>query len=104
MTPEPFFAISTLIFCIGLVGIISRRNLFVTYISIELMLSAVNLLLVTFSRLHGDSSGSVIVLLMIAVIAAEAALFLAIIIQLARSKKSVDSDEFSQLQQPRKSL
>jgi len=104
MTPEPLFAISTLLFCIGLVGIISRRNLFVTYISIELMLSAVNLLLATFSRLHGDSAGSVMVLLMIAVIAAEAALFLAISIQLARSKKSIDSDEFSQLQQPRESL
>ena len=61
MTPEPFFLIATLLFSIGLVGVISRRNLFVVYISIELMLSAVNLLLVTFSRLLGDSGGSVIV-------------------------------------------
>jgi len=104
MTPEPFFLIATLLFSIGLVGVISRRNLFVVYISIELMLSSVNLLLVTFSRLLGDSSGSVIVLLLIAVIAAEAALFLAIIIELVRSKKSVDSDHFTRLAQKEKSL
>lgn len=104
MTPEPFFLVATLLFSIGLVGVISRRNLFVVYISIELMLSAVNLLLVTFSRLLGDSSGSVIVLLLIAVIAAEAALFLAIIIQLVKSKKSVDSDDFARLTQKRESL
>jgi len=104
MTPEPFFLIATLLFSIGLVGVISRRNLFVVYISIELMLSSVNLLLVTFSRLFGDSSGSVIVLLLIAVIAAEAALFLAIIIGLVRSKKSVDSNDFTRLAQKEKSL
>lgn len=104
MSPEPFFILAILLFSIGLIGVISRRNLFVVYISIELMLSAVNLLLVTFSRLFGDSSGSVIVLLLIAVIAAEAALFLAIIIQLVRSKKSVDSDDFVQLAQKGESL
>ncbi len=104
MTPEPFFMLATLLFSIGLVGVVSRRNLFVVYISIELMLSAVNLLLVTFSRLMGDNSGAVIVLLLIAVIAAEAALFLAIIIQLVRSKKSVDSDHFSRLAQTKESL
>ena len=99
--PEHFFLLSTLLFLIGLVGIVSRRNLFVIYMSIELMLSAINLLLATFSRLHGEMHGSVIVLIMIAVIAAEAALFLAMIIQLKRSKRSLDTDSFSTLIQER---
>ena len=99
MTPEPFFMLATLLFSIGLVGLISRRNLFVVYMSIELMLSSVNLVLITFSRLRDDMGGSVMVLLLLAVIAAEAALFLAMIIQLVRSRHSVDSDDFAQLRQ-----
>ena len=104
MTPEPFFMLATLLFSLGLVGLISRRNLFVVYMSIELMLSSVNLVLVTFSRLHGNMAGSVMVLLMIAVIAAEAAVFLAVIIQLVRSRRSVDSDDFAQLRQTKESV
>jgi len=104
MTPEPFFLVATLLFSIGLVGVMSRRNLFVVYISIELMLSAINLVLVTFSRLFGDMGGSAIVLLLLAVIAAEAAVFLAVIIQLVRNKRSIDSDNFSKLRQTKESL
>lgn len=104
MTPEPFFMLATLLFSIGLVGLISRRNLFVVYMSIELMLSSVNLLLVIFSRLHNGMNGSVMVLLMIAVIASEAAVFLAVIIQLVRSRHTVDSDDFSQLRQTKESM
>ncbi len=103
MTPEPFFMLATLLFSIGLIGLMSRRNLFVVYMSIELMLSSVNLLLVIFARLRGEMAGSVIALLIIAVIAAEAALFLAMIIQLVRSSGSVDSDDYSQLRQSKES-
>ena len=99
MIPEQFFMLATILFSIGLVGVVSRRNLFVVYLSIELMLSAVNLLLVTFSRLDQSMNGSVMALLIIAIIAAEATLFLAMIIQLYRSKRSIDSDRFSQLTQ-----
>ena len=99
MTAEPFFALATILFSLGLIGIVSRRNLFVVYMSIELMLSSVNLILALFSRLHGDMHGSVIALLMIAVIAAEASLFLAMIVQLYRQKRTLDSDAFSQLSQ-----
>ena len=67
--------------------------------SIELMLSSVNLLLATFSKVLGDASGSVIALLMIGVIAAEAALFLAMIVHIYRSNRSVDSDNFTALAQ-----
>ena len=101
MTPEPFFMLATLLFSLGLIGLVSRRNIFVVYLSIELMLSAVNLVLVTFSRLRVDMGGSVMALLLLAVVAAEAALFLAIIIQLVRGRQSIDSDDFSQLQQPK---
>ena len=97
MSVYPFFLLVSLLFSIGLVGVISRRNLFVTYMSIELMLSSINLLLATLSKLIGDASGSVIALLLIAVIAAEAALFLAIIIHLYKTKKSFDSDSFKDL-------
>ena len=97
MTPDHFFLLATLLFSIGLIGIVSRRNLFVVYMSIELILSSINLVLATFSRLHGDMHGSVMVLLLIAVIAAEAALFLAMIIHLYRLKRSIDSDAFTQL-------
>ena len=99
MSADPFFLLVALLFNIGLVGVISRRNLFITYMSIELMLSSINLLLATLSKLLGDASGSVMALLLIAVIAAEASLFLAIIIHLYKSKKSLDSDSFKDLRE-----
>ncbi|WP_455755557.1 NADH-quinone oxidoreductase subunit NuoK [Sulfurimonas sp.] len=99
MTPNMFFLLASLLFSIGIVGLVSRRNLFVIYMSIELMLSSVNLLLATFSKVLGDPSGSVIALVMIAVIAAEAALFLAMIIHIYRENRTVDSDDFNHLRE-----
>ncbi|RLA71877.1 MAG: NADH-quinone oxidoreductase subunit NuoK [Epsilonproteobacteria bacterium] len=104
MTPDNFFLLATLLFSIGLIGVVSRRNLFVVYMSIELMLSAINLVLATFSRLHGDMHGSVMVLLIIAVIAAEAALFLAMVVHLYRLKRTVDSDDFNTLAQTKEEI
>ena len=99
MTPDIFFLLASLLFSIGIVGLISRRNLFVLYMSIELMLSSVNLLLATFSKVLNDASGSVIALVMIAVIAAEAALFLAMIVHIYRDNRTIDSDDFNHLKQ-----
>lgn len=99
MTPNLFFMLATLLFSVGLIGIVSRRNLFVIYMSIELMLSSISLLLVTFSKVLDDASGSVMALLMIAIIAAEAALFLAMIVHLYRGMRSIDSDRFDTLKQ-----
>ncbi len=99
MTPNLFFLLASLLFSIGLVGVVSRRNLFVVYMSIELMLSSVNLVFATLSRLLGDAGGSTMAILLIAVIAAEAALFLAIIIHLYRQSKTLDSDLFSDLKE-----
>jgi len=97
MSPNMFFLLASILFSIGLVGLVSRKNLFILYMSIELMLSSVSLLLATFSKVLGDPSGSVMALLMIAVIAAEAALFLAMIVHIYRENKTVDSDDFTQL-------
>lgn len=99
MTPDMFFLLSSVLFSIGLVGLVSRRNLFVIYMSIELMLSSINLLLATFSKVLGDASGSVIALLIIAIIAAEAALFLAMIVHIYRISRTVDSDNFDKLRE-----
>ncbi|MEA2048542.1 MAG: NADH-quinone oxidoreductase subunit NuoK [Campylobacterota bacterium] len=99
MTPDMFFLLASVLFSIGLVGLVSRRNLFVLYMSLELMLSAVNLFLATFSKVLGDANGSMIALLIIAVIAAEAALFLAMIIHLYKTRRTVDSDHFSTLKE-----
>ena len=101
MSPNLFFLLASLLFSIGLVGLVSRRNLFVIYMSIELMLSSVSLFLVIFSKVLGDANGAVIALLMIGVIAAEAALFLAMIVHIYRSRKSIDSDDFNVLAQGR---
>ncbi len=97
MNPENFLYLAMILFSIGLIGVLTRKNLFVIYLSIELMLSSVNLILATFSRVHGTMDGSVIALLMIAVIAAEAAIFLALIVYLYKSTKTIDSEAFNNL-------
>ena len=99
MSPNAFYLLASLLFSIGLVGLVSRKNLFVLYMSIELMLSSVSLILATLSKVLGDASGSVMSLLIIGVIAAEAAVFLAMIVNLYRSKKTLDSDAFTLLKE-----
>jgi NADH-quinone oxidoreductase subunit K len=99
MSPNLFFLLASILFSIGLVGVTSRRNLFVVYMSIELILSSISLLLATFSKVLGEADGSVMALLMIGVIAAEAALFLAMIVHIYRHNKSIDSDRLNQLRE-----
>lgn len=97
MSPDLFYLLVSVLFSIGLVGLLSRKNLFVIYMSIELMLSSVNLLLATLSKVLGDANGSVMALLIIAVIAAEAALFLAIIVHLYKENRTINTDKYNQL-------
>ncbi len=99
MSPDNFLYLAAILFWIGLIGVITRKNLFVVYMSIELLLSSVNLVLATFSRVQGVNDGSIIALLVIAVIAAEAAIFLALIVYLFKSTKSIDSEAFTKLSQ-----
>jgi len=88
-----YLILSGVLFAIGVVGVISRRNMIVIYMSIELMFNAVNLTLVAFSRHLNDMTGHVFVFMVIAVAAAEAAVGLAIIIAVFRNRVTVDVDE-----------
>jgi len=97
MTPHYFLYLATILFAIGLLGITIRKNLFVIYLSIELMLSSVNIILATFSKASNSQDGSIMALLMIAVIASEASIFLAIIVYLYKSTKTIDTETFTNL-------
>lgn len=89
--------ISMALFAIGIVGVLAKRNALVLFLSIELMLNAANLLFVSFAREWGNQTGLVWVFFVLVVAAAEAAVGLAIIINLFRSKQVVDIDQFNDL-------
>jgi NADH-quinone oxidoreductase subunit K len=88
--------LSVILFVIGVVGVLLRRNAIIVFMCIELMLSAVNLSLVTFSRVHGVE-GQLLVFFVMAVAAAEASVGLAIIIAIFRHYEVVDLDRFNLL-------
>ncbi|HME68572.1 MAG TPA: NADH-quinone oxidoreductase subunit NuoK [Myxococcota bacterium] len=94
---EQVIALSAVIFGIGVIGAVTRRNLIVILMSIELMLNAVNLALVGFSRAWANPGGQVFVLMVITVAAAEVAVGLGIVISLFRNRDSVDVEEVSLL-------
>jgi len=88
-------ALSAAIFAIGVSGVLLRRNILVMFMSIELMLNAVNLAFVTMARRMGSMDGQVIVFFVMTVAAAEAAVGLAIIISIFRNRETVNADELS---------
>ena len=90
-------ALSALLFSIGAAGALARRNLIVILMSIELMLNAVNLALVAFSRQWGDVAGQVFVLMVIVVAAAEVTVGLGIVIALFRNRETVNVEDVSLL-------
>ncbi|MBI3202456.1 MAG: NADH-quinone oxidoreductase subunit NuoK [Myxococcales bacterium] len=91
---QHYVLLSTVIFMIGAVGFLVRRNILVQLMSIELMLNAVNLALVAFNRQHqGNMNGHMFAFFIMAVAAAEAAVGLAILLAFYRLKGSVNSDE-----------
>lgn len=87
--------ISMAMFALGIIGVLARRNAFILFLSIELMLNAGNLLFVAFSRYWGNQTGLVWVFFVLVVAAAEAAVGLAIMINLFRAKHVVDIDEYN---------
>ena len=87
---EHYLILSAIVFAIGVIGVLARRNLIVVLMSIELMLNAVNLTFVAFSRFLGSMEGQVAVFFVMAVAAAEAVIGLAIIISVFRHRQSVD--------------
>ncbi len=97
-TPISFFLlISALLFTIGTVGVLVRRNALIIFMSIELQLNAVNLALVAFSRQHGNLTGQVLAFFSMVVAAAEVVVGLAIIVSLYRKRRSADVDDASML-------
>jgi NADH-quinone oxidoreductase subunit K len=90
-----YLILSAMMFIIGAVGVVTRRNAIIVFMSIELMLNSVNLTFVAFSAFLGDATGQVFVFFVITVAAAEAAVGLAIVIALFRRKQTVNLDEIN---------
>ncbi len=85
-----FVLLATMLFTIGIVGVLIRKNAIIIFMSIELMLNAVNLLLIAFSSYKSDPNGQVFVFFIMAVAAAEVAVGLAIIVMIFRNIKTID--------------
>ncbi|MFP5437410.1 MAG: NADH-quinone oxidoreductase subunit NuoK [Bacteroidia bacterium] len=94
---DNYVYLSAVLFCIGAFGVLFRRNAIVMFMSIEIMLNAVNLLLVAFSTMHRDASGQVFVFFSMAVAAAEVAVGLAILVAIYRNLSNIDIDNLKNL-------
>lgn len=90
-----YLGLSAMLFTIGVVGVLVRRNVIIVFMCIELMLNSVNLTLAAFSSYLGDQTGQLLVFFVMAVAAAEAAVGLAIVISLFRNKQTVNIDEIN---------
>ena len=95
--PAQYLALAALLFAVGAIGVLLRRNALVIFMSIELMLNAVNLTLVTFARMHGDLNGQVLAFFVMVVAAAEVVVGLAIIVTIFRTRRSASVDDASLL-------
>ena len=92
-----YLVLAAVVFCIGLFGVITRRNTVGILLGIELMLNAVNINLVAFSRFHGEIAGMVFTLFTISVTVAEVALGLALVILLFRTRRTIMADHIDWL-------
>lgn len=92
-----FLYLACALFVIGMLGVMLRRNVLIVLMSIELMLNGANIALVAFSRFHGNLDGQVMAMFTIAVAAAEAAVGLAIVVSIFRSRTGTDIDDLSML-------
>jgi NADH-quinone oxidoreductase subunit K len=92
-----YIALSGILFVIGALGVLLRRNAIILFMSIELMLNSANLLFVAFARHLGNLDGQVLVFFVITVAAAEVAVGLALIVAIFRTKKSINIDEINLL-------
>jgi NADH-quinone oxidoreductase subunit K len=98
MVPASYYLIlSAILFTLGAAGVLIRRNILVMFMSVEMMLNAVNLTLITYSRFLDKMDGQVFVLLVMAVAAAEVAVGLAIVVALYRHQETADVDELNLL-------
>ena len=97
ITLAHFVGLSFVVFTIGVVGVLVRRNLLTVLMSIELILNAVNINLVAFSRQLGDAAGQIFVFFILTVAAAEAAIGLAILVTLFRNRRTINVAEIDTL-------
>ena len=93
MSAEPFIVLSAILFTIGAVGVLTRRNAIVVFMCVELMLNSVNLTLVTFARSTGTLDGQLIAFFVMVVAAAEVVVGLAIIMSIYRTRRSASVDD-----------
>jgi NADH-quinone oxidoreductase subunit K len=97
ITLNHLLTLSVALFVIGVAGFILRRNILIMLMSVELMLNAANIVLVAFSRYYGRMDGQVFAVFVIALAAAEAAVGLAIVVTVFRTRQSVNIDDINQL-------
>ena len=97
MSATPFIVLSALLFSIGAVGVLVRRNAIVVFMCVELMLNASNLALITFARVHGNLDGQIAAFFVMVVAAAEVVVGLAIIMTIFRTRRSASVDDASLL-------
>ena len=97
MNPDSYIVLSAILFTIGAVGFMLRRNAIVAFMCVELMLNAANLALVTFSRIHGELDGQVAAFFVMVVAAAEVVIGLAIIVTIFRTRRSASVDDANPL-------
>ena len=93
--PNHFLYLAAALFTIGALGVILRRNALIMLMSVELMLNAANLTIVTFGRVHGDVHAHAFAFIVIAVAAAEAAVGLAILVGIFRNRRNINVDELT---------
>ena len=92
---EHYLIVSVLLFCLGLLGVIVRRNLLIIYMSLELMLNAANLALVSFSWFNNNLNGQILVFFIITVAAAEVSVGLALIVALYRKRQTAHVEDLT---------
>jgi NADH:ubiquinone oxidoreductase subunit K len=92
-----FLVLSAFLFCIGITGVLTRRNPLVVLMSLELMLNAGNLALIAFSRMLGDAEGQVFALIVMVIAACEVVVGLGLIVALYRGHEPIDVDEVAEL-------
>ena len=97
MSVNAYVVLSSLLFAIGAVGVLTRRNALVAFMSVELMLNAANLALVAFARMHGNLEGQIAAFFVMVVAAAEVVVGLAIIMTIFRTRRSASVDDASLL-------
>ena len=93
ISPFAYLALAAVLFSIGVLGVLLRRNALIVFMSIELMLNAVNLTLITYARMRGTLDGQVLAFFVIVVAAAEVVVGLAIIVSIYRKKQSASVDD-----------